>query len=224
MDWSQFDFTNPTISNSKIETILNCSLKYRFNYEDKLPTEPARALELGRTFDHLCDVGTLPEKLELLSDEDLSIVYARYHEYKKIMPTGRKQVPFQKSVGYKDWSIIGFVDLIPDGFPNAPIVDIKFSEKKWTAKKASYKTLQASIYAWAFDHDHFQYHVMNYAKPGLQTYPFNIGEIEVDQMLDKAVRAIRMIEEGIRKPEENPLCGWCDYQLQCVSFNKDKEN
>lgn len=218
-DWSQFDWSGHTISNFKIEIMLNCSLKFKFTCEDKIKTPPARALELGKTFDHLCEVGKLPDKLELLSDHDASVLYERYDEYKTIMPSGKKQVGFQKSVGYKDWSIIGFIDLVPDDFPNAPIIDIKFSEKKWTQRKAGYKTLQATIYSWALGHDWFQYHVMNYEKPGLQTYDFNIGEIEVDQMLDKAVRAIQLIESGTRKPNENVLCGWCDYQKYCPLFN-----
>lgn len=226
-DWSLFDWSGHTISNFKIEIMLNCSLKYKFTCEDKIKTPPARALELGKCFDHLCEVGTVPEKLELLSDDDVIVLSERYNEYKTIMPAGKKQVGFQKSAGYKDWSLIGFIDLVPDDFPNAPIIDIKFSEKKWTQKKAGYKTLQASIYAWALGHDWFQYHVMNYKESGLQTYDFNIGEIEVDQMLDKTVRAIQMIEGGVREPNENVLCGWCDFHDHCPLFNTtnlDKEN
>ena len=223
-DWSKFDWSGHTISNSKVETVNNCSLKYKFTSEDKIPMEPARALELGRCFDFLCEAGEITDDIKLLSEDDISVIWQRYNEYKAIMPVGRKQVPFQKSVEYKDWSLIGFMDLIPDTFPNSPIIDIKFSEKKWTSRKASYKTLQAAIYAWAMDHDHVQYHVMNYEKPGLQTYDMMIGEIETDRMLDEVISAIRKIESGIRKPEENILCGWCNYQSQCVEFNmKDKE-
>jgi len=218
-DWSQFDFSHPTISNFKVETILNCSLKYKFTCDDKLPTAPARALELGRTFDLLCETGEIPDDLKLLNEKDVSIIRERYQEYRGLMPVGKRQFSFQKMVDYKDWSLIGFIDLVPDEFPNAPIIEIKFSEEKWTQKKASYKGMQAAIYAWALEHDWVQFHVMNFKESGLQTFDMNIGEIEIDQMLENVVRAIRKIEDGIREPEENKLCGWCDYQVHCPLFN-----
>jgi CRISPR/Cas system-associated exonuclease Cas4 (RecB family) len=115
--------------------------------------------------------------------------------------------------------LIGFIDLLPDAFPNAPIIEIKFSEKKWNSRKAQYKWMQAAIYAWAMEHDFVQFHVMNYEKPGLQTFDMNISEIETDRMLDNVVKAIEKIESGIRKPEENKLCGWCDFQEHCPLFN-----
>ena len=218
-DWTQFNFLGHTISNTKVEAVNNCGLKYKFNYEDKIPTMAARALELGRCFDRLCESGEVPDDLKLLSQQDIEVIKERYEEYLPIMPVGKKQVGFQKDVGYKDWSLIGFMDLVPDAFPDAPIVEIKFSEKKWTQKKAGYKWLQAAIYAWAMEHDWVQFHVMNYEKPGLQTYDMNISEIETDRMLDDVVSAIRKIEDGVRSPEENVLCGWCNYQNRCPLFD-----
>ena len=221
-DWSQFDFSRPTISNFKVETMLNCGLKYKLQCEDKLPTPPARALELGRCFDSLCETGGhIPDDLKLLTEHDMTVITERFTEYQAIMPAGKKQVPFQKSVDYKGWSIIGFIDLVPDEFPNAPIIEIKFNEEKWNSKKASYKVMQAATYAWALNHDWVQFHVMNFKEPGLQTFDMNIGEIETDRMLDDAVKAIQLIEDGTRKPNENVLCGWCDFHDHCPLFNTD---
>jgi len=218
-DWSKFDWTGHTISNYKVENVNNCSLKFKFASEDKIPMQPARALELGTCFDTLCETGKIPDDLKLLNKHDIAVIQERYQEYKKVMPAGKKQVPFQKSVGYKDWSLIGFIDLLPDDFPNAPIIEIKFSEEKWNSRKASYKVMQATIYAWALDHDLVEFHVMNFKEPGLQIFPVPIHEIEIDKMLDDVVKAIEKIESGIRKPEENKLCGWCNYQSLCPLFN-----
>jgi hypothetical protein len=224
-DWTQFDFTNPTISISKADLALRCPLGYKYNYEDRLPRTESKALQMGKAFDGLCFDGKIPDGFNLLKPDDLALVGIRYQEYRKVMPRGPRQVPFQRKFDYGDWSVIGFIDLKPDDFPNAPLVEIKFSEKPWTAKKVQYDSnqRQAAIYAWACNHDFVQFHVMNAEKPGLQTYDVFIGEMEIDRALEDMVKACKVIEEGNREAVENPLCGWCNFKGYCPKFKIEGE-
>lgn len=225
-DWTKFDFTNPTISISKADLALRCPLGYKYNYEDKLPRTSSKILEMGKAFDGLCNTGKVPNNLTLLKPDDLALVGVRYQEYRKVMPLGAKQVPFQRTLDYGDWSVIGFIDLKPNDFPDAPIVEIKFSEKPWTARKVKYDNnqRQAIIYAWATDHDFVQFHVMNAKKPGLQTYDVWVNEMMIDATLEDMIKAVRVIEEGQREAIENPLCGWCDWQNACPKFKTKGED
>lgn len=235
-NFDDFKWDGPTISYSKMSTVLQCPGKYKLERIDKIKVPKSDALLRGAVFDNLCAGSPLTSEMlaelieierrvrdDELTEDPLPTIIERYEEYKGLMPEGRLQFPFQTSLGHKnkkgEYTVIGYIDLIPNNV-EMPIIEIKYSKEPWPDGK--YSQAQAALYAWVMGQDRVTFHIMNHARKGLQDKTLDIKASHIREIQEKLIQAAKIIDGGEFPFTPNKLCesGYCDYMEYCPTMGR----
>ena len=213
-----------------------CPAKWSYKYEQgiRAPYVPLAMLR-GTYFDWLC--GGKGRWRPATKLDGLRIIEQRYDEYRPLLPKAfTPQVAVEIDIGYHDWWVRGFIDILPDD-PAMPFVEIKLPSASWQRKKIAYNRMQIITYAQAIGRPGV-FHVSNMTEPGVQTFeekdylPRGKTQETAWMAIRKDyMRAIRLIESDDREPRPNILCKganehstWqCDYYDICQEKIKAKE-
>ncbi|MBI2238153.1 MAG: PD-(D/E)XK nuclease family protein [Actinobacteria bacterium] len=234
------------LSYSAINTYETCPAKYRFQYEDRLPSAPSPALSFGDSLHqalhlfHSRPVPVAPSLAELhdileavwvrdgFSDEPEERMYldhgrqvlAQYHRDN----AGSYRIPaaleFRFAVeieGVQLTGIIDRMDRIPGG--GYEIIDYK-TNRRLPPRSVIERDLQLSIYFLAAGEVwgiEPERLTLYYLLPGQRmTTTRTAGD--ADQLRRRIATVAERIAAGKFEPRENPLCDWCDYQRLCPVF------
>jgi putative RecB family exonuclease len=234
------------LSYSSISTYETCPAKYRYQYQDKLPTTSSPALSFGdalhRTLYRFHDrpvpvAPSLEELHEMLEAEWVGDGYrdpgeeALYRDHaRQILAdyhrvnAGSFRIPaaleFRFTVevdGIQLSGVIDRLDRIPGG--GYEIVDYKTS-RRLPPKAVIDRDLQLSLYYLAAKRIwgiEPERLTLYYLLPGERMSTFRTPADEEDLRRRIATVAER-IAAGKFEPRPNPLCDWCDFQQVCPLF------
>ncbi len=234
------------LSYSAINAYETCPAKYRFQYEDRLPSAPSPALSFGDSLHqalhlfHSRPVPVAPSLAELhdmleavwvrdgFSDQSEERMYldhgrqvlAQYHRDN----AGPYRIPaaleFRFAVeieGVQLTGIIDRMDRIPGG--GYEIVDYK-TNRRLPPQSRIDVDLQLSVYFLAAKEVwgiEPERLTLYYLLPGQRmTTTRTAGD--ADQLRRRIATVAERIAAGKFEPRENPLCDWCDYQRLCPVF------
>ncbi len=234
------------LSYSSISTYETCPAKYKFQYEEKLPTTSSPALAFGdalhRTLHRFHDrpvpvapsVEELHEMLdaewvddgyrdpgeEALYREHARQVLAEYHRAN----AGSFRIPaaleFRFTVeieGVQLSGVIDRMDRIPGG--GYEIVDYKTS-RRLPPKAIVDRDLQLSLYYLAAQEIwgiEPERLTLYYLLPGERMTTFRTPA-DADDLRRRIATVAERIAAGKFEPRANPLCDWCDFQHVCPLY------
>ncbi len=234
------------LSYSSISAYETCPAKYKFQYEEKLPTTSSPALAFGealhRTLHRFHDrpvpvapsVEELHEMLdaewvddgyrdpgeEALYREHARQVLAEYHRAN----AGSFRIPaaleFRFTVeieGVQLSGVIDRMDRIPGG--GYEIVDYKTS-RRLPPKAIVDRDLQLSLYYLAAQEIwgiEPERLTLYYLLPGERMTTFRTPA-DADDLRRRIATVAERIAAGKFEPRANPLCDWCDFQHVCPLF------
>ncbi len=234
------------LSYSSISAYETCPAKYKFQYEEKLPTTSSPALAFGdalhRTLHRFHDrpvpvapsVEELHEMLdaewvddgyrdpgeEALYREHARQVLAEYHRAN----AGSFRIPaaleFRFTVeieGVQLSGVIDRMDRIPGG--GYEIVDYKTS-RRLPPKAIVDRDLQLSLYYLAAQQIwgiEPERLTLYYLLPGERMTTFRTPA-DADDLRRRIATVAERIAAGKFEPRANPLCDWCDFQHVCPLF------
>jgi putative RecB family exonuclease len=234
------------LSYSSISTYETCPAKYRFQYQDRLPTSSSPALAFGdalhralyRFHDRPVPVAPSLEELhemlesewvgegyrdpgeEALYQEHARQVLADYHR----VNAGSFRIPaalefrFTVSVdGVELSGVIDRLDRIPGG--GYEIVDYKTS-RRLPPKAVVDRDLQLSLYYLASKEIwgiEPERLTLYYLLPGQRMTTFRTPA-DAEDLRRRIATVAERIDAGMFEPRANPLCDWCDFQHVCPLF------
>ena len=234
------------LSYSAISTYELCPAKYRFQYEDRLPTSTSPALSFGdslhralyRFHDRPVPVAPALEELhELLdlewvadgyrdpSEERTYLDHARsvladYH--RENAPSFRipAALEFRFSIEIEGVQINGVIDRM-DRLPGGgyEIIDYKTS-RRLPPKQQVDQDLQLSVYYLAAKEIwgiEPERLTLYYLLPRQRMTTFRT-EADADDLRKRIATVAERIGAGKFDPKPNPLCDWCDFQARCPVF------
>jgi putative RecB family exonuclease len=234
------------LSYSSISTYENCPAKYRFQYQDRLPTTSSPALSFGdalhralyRFHDRPVPVApSLKELHEMLESEWVGEGYrdteeeALYREHARQVLADYHRVNaasfripaalefrFTVSVdGVELSGVIDRLDRIPGG--GYEIVDYKTS-RRLPPKSVVDRDLQLSLYYLAAKEIwgiEPERLTLYYLLPGQRMTTFRTPA-DAEELRRRIATVAERIEAGMFEPRPNPLCDWCDFQHVCPLF------
>jgi putative RecB family exonuclease len=234
------------LSYSSLNTYELCPAKYRYQYEQRLPTSTSPALSFGdslhrtlyRFHDRPVPVAPALEELhEMLEyewvgdgyrdpSEDRTYfdharaVLADYH--KDNAPSFRipAALEFRFTVeiaGAQVSGVIDRMDRIPGG--GYEIIDYKTSRRLPPQHQVD-QDLQLSVYYLAAKEIwgiEPERLTLYYLLPGRRMTTFRTAA-DADQLRARIATAAERIAAGKFEPRPNPLCDWCDFQSRCPVF------
>jgi putative RecB family exonuclease len=234
------------LSYSSISTYENCPAKYRFQYESKLPTKPSPALSFGDSLhqtlhrfhnrpvpvapglaelNEMLESVWVPEGYADASEEATYLAHAfqvleQYHAENApnyVIPAALEH-RFQIEIeGVTVSGVIDRMDRIPGG--GYEIIDYKTNRKLPPLSRIN-DDLQLSIYylaakeVWGIEPERL---TLYFLLPG-QRLTTTRTEADTDQLRRRIATVAERIEAERFEPNENPLCGWCDFQQVCPVF------
>jgi RecB family exonuclease len=239
------------LSYSSINTYETCPAKYRFQYEERLPTGTSPALSFGdslhrslhRFHDRPVPVAPSLEELhEILEGEWVSDGYrdpseesvyldharqvlAQYH--RENAPAFRipAALEFRFTVEIEGVAINGVIDRM-DRIPGGgyEIIDYKTNRRlppRWKVDR----DLQLSIYYLAARE------IWGVEVERLTLYFLLPGErmstvrtpADADELRRRIAVVAERIDAGKFEPRQNPLCDWCEFQRRCPLFRHKYE-
>ncbi len=239
------------LSYSSISTYETCPAKYKFQYEDRLPTQGSPALSFGdslhralrRFHDRPVPVApTLPELHEMLEGEWLSDGYrdqaeerlyrdhawqvlAEYHTANADSFRIPAALEFRFTVEVEGVQISGVIDRM-DRIPGGgyEIIDYK-TNRRLPPKAVVDRDLQLSVYYLAAKE------IWGIEPERLTLYFLLPGErmttvrtpADADDVRRRIATVAERIEAGKFEPRQNPLCDWCDFQRLCPLYRHKYE-
>jgi RecB family exonuclease len=234
------------LSYSSIDTYETCPAKYRFRYEENLPTSPSPALSFGDSLHrslyrfHSRPVPVAPSLEELHEILDAVWVgegYADVSEERMYLDHGRQvlaqyhrdnaadyRIPaameFRFSIDVEGVQVSGVIDRM-DRIPGGgyEIIDYK-TNRRLPPRSRVDGDLQLSIYHLAARE------VWGIEPERLTLYYLlpaqRMSTARTNGDLDDLRRRIATVAERIEgmkfEPRQNPLCDWCEYQALCPLF------
>ena len=234
------------LSYSSINTYETCPAKYRFQYEERLPSAPSPALSFGDSLHqalyrfHSRPVPVAPPLEELLETLDAVWVadgYTTVSEEQTYLEHGRQvltqyhrdnaaayRIPaamefrFQIDVeGVQVSGVIDRMDRIPGG--GYEIVDYK-TNRRLPPQQRIDEDLQLSVYYLAAREVwgiEPERLTLYYLLPGQRMTTVRT-EADADTLRRRIVTVAERIQAGKFEPRQNPLCDWCDFQARCPLF------
>ncbi len=234
------------LSYSSIQTYETCPAKYRFQYEDHLPTSSSPALAFGdslhRTLHRFHDrpvpvAPALEELHEMLllewvpdgyrspEEEGLYLdhahqVLADYHHENASSFAIPAALEFRFTIqveGVQLSGVIDRMDRIPGG--GYEIVDYKTNRRLPPQARVD-QDLQLSVYHLAAKEIwgiEPERLTLYYLLPG-QRMTTSRTRAQIDDTRRRVAAVAERIEAGKFEPRANPLCDWCDYQARCPLF------
>jgi putative RecB family exonuclease len=238
-------------SYSSISTYELCPLKWRFQYEERLPTSTSPALAFGdslhralhRFHDRPVPVApSLGELHEMLDDEWVSAGYRdpgeeetyRAHGHQVLAEYHRDNAPsfripaalehrFTIEIeGAEVSGVIDRMDRIPGG--GYEIIDYKTSRRLPPRNRVD-ADLQLSVYYLAARE------IWGIEPDRLTLYFLLPGErmttvrtrTDADELRRRIATVAERIAAGKFEPRANPLCDWCDFQARCPLYRHKHE-
>ena len=234
------------LSYSSLSTYETCPAKFRFQYQERLPTGPSPALSFGdslhkalrRFHDRPVPVApSLPELQEFLQDEWVTEGYRNPEEEALYLDHGRHvlaqyhrenaeqfRIPaaleFRFAIDVEGVQVSGVIDRM-DRMPGGgyEIIDYKTS-RRLPPKSVVDKDLQLSVYHMAAREVwgiEPERLTLYYLLPG-QRMTTSRTPADADELRRRIATAAERIEAGKFEPRANPLCDWCDFQSRCPLF------
>ncbi len=234
------------LSYSAISTYELCPAKYRFQYEERLPTSPSPALSFGdslhralhRFHDRPVPVAPSVEELhEMLEGEWVSDGYRdpseeetyRQHarqvlsEYHRDNASGFRipaALEFRFTVEIEGAQVSGVIDRM-DRIPGGgyEIIDYKTSRRLPPRQQVD-RDLQLSVYHLAAKEIwgiEPERLTLYFLLPGERMTTSRTRE-DADELRRRIARVAERIAAGKFEPRQNPLCDWCDFQAQCPLY------
>lgn len=239
------------LSYSGINTYETCPQKFKFQYEDRLPSAPSPALSFGDSLHqalhafHSRPVPVAPsleELTEILDAVWVSAGFANPSEERMYHEHGRSvlaqyhrdnaadyRIPaalefrFQIEVeGVTVAGVIDRMDRIAGG--GYEIIDYK-TNRRLPPQDRIDRDLQLSIYALAARQVwgiEPERLTLYYLLPG-QRMSTTRSAADLDELRRRIVTIAERIGAGMFGPRENPLCDWCDFQELCPVFRHREE-
>ncbi len=239
------------LSYSAINTYELCPAKYRFQYEEKLPTGTSPALSFGdslhRTLYRFHDrpvpvAPTLAELHEMLDGEWVSAGYRdpseeetyRQHAWQVLSDYHREnadsfRIPaaleFRFTVEIEGAQVSGVIDRM-DRIPGGgyEIIDYK-TNRRLPPKDRVDRDLQLSVYYLAAKEIwgiEPERLTLYFLLPGERMTTFRTPA-DADELRRRIATVAERIAAGKFEPRQNPLCDWCDFQARCPLFRHKYE-
>jgi len=239
------------LSYSAISTYELCPAKYRFQYEDRLPTSTSPALSFGdslhRTLYRFHDrpvpeAPSLDELQEMLQGEWVSDGYRDPSEEETYLRHARQvlteyhrdnaadfRIPaaleFRFTIEVEGAQISGVIDRM-DRIPGGgyEIIDYKTS-RRLPPKQQVDRDLQLSVYHLAAREIwgiEPERLTLYYLLPGERMSTFRTAH-DSDELRRRIATVAERIAAGKFEPRQNPLCDWCDFQARCPLFRHKHE-
>jgi len=234
------------LSYSSINTYETCPAKYRFQYQDKMPTSGSPALTFGdvlhRTLYRFHNrpvpvAPSLDELLEMLesewtgdgfrdpSEEQLYLDHARqiladYHREN----VGSFRIPaaleFRFTVEVEGVQLNGMIDRM-DRIPGGgyEIIDYK-TNRRLPPKAVVDRDLQLSLYYLAAREIwgiEPERLTLYYLLPGQRMTTFRTPA-DAEELRRRIGTVAERIAARMFEPRQNPLCDWCDFQQVCPLY------
>jgi RecB family exonuclease len=234
------------LSYSSIQTYETCPAKYRFQYEERLPTRPSPALSFGDSlhqalhrfhdrpvpvppsFEELREIldcvwvseGYVDESEERMYRDHAEQVLAQYHREN----AGSYRIPaaleFRFSIELEGVQLTGTIDRL-DRIPGGgyEVIDYKTNRRLPPASVVE-QDLQLSVYNLAAREIwgiEPERLTLYFLLPGQRMSTSRTAE-DVDHLRRRIATIAERIEAGKFEPRENPLCNWCDFQPVCPVF------
>jgi putative RecB family exonuclease len=234
------------LSYSSISTYETCPAKYKFQYEDRLPTTSSPALSFGdalhRTLHRFHDrpvpvAPSLDELHEMLEDEWVEEGYrdpgeeALYRDHARQILTEYHRtnadsfripaaLEFRFTIEIEGVHLSGVIDRM-DRMPGGgyEIVDYKTS-RRLPPKAVVDRDLQLSVYYLAAKEIwgiEPERLTLYYLLPGERMSTFRTAA-DADDLRRRIATVAERIAAGKFEPRPNPLCDWCDFQPVCPLF------
>jgi putative RecB family exonuclease len=239
------------LSYSSISTYETCPAKYRYQYEERLPTTSSPALAFGdslhkalyRFHDRPVPVAPeLPELLEMLeiewvsqgyrdpSEERLYLDHARQvlSEYHRVN-AGSFRIPaameFRFTVEVEGVQLSGTIDRM-DRVPGGgyEIIDYK-TNRRLPPKAVVDRDLQLSLYYLAAREIwgiEPERLTLYFLLPGERMTTFRSAS-DAEELRRRIGTVAERISAGKFEPRQNPLCDWCDFQRVCPLYRHKYE-
>jgi RecB family exonuclease len=234
------------LSYSAISTYELCPAKYRFQYQDRLPTSTSPALSFGdslhrtlhRFHDRPVPVAPPIEELhELLEHEWVADGYRDASEERTYLDHARSvltdyhrenapsfRIPaaleFRFTVEIEGAQVSGVIDRM-DRIPGGgyEIIDYKTS-RRLPPKQQVDQDLQLSVYYLAAKEIwgiEPERLTLYYLLPRQRMTTFRT-QADADDLRRRIANVAERIAAGKFDPQPNPLCDWCDFQSRCPVF------
>jgi RecB family exonuclease len=239
------------LSYSSVNTYETCPAKFKFQYEDRLPSAPSPALSFGDSLHralhrfHARPVPVAPSLEELheildavwvtdgftdTSEERMyrdhgRQVLAQYHRENASHYRIPAALEFRFTIeveGVQLSGVIDRMDRIPGG--GYEIIDYK-TNRRLPPQAAIDRDLQLSIYHLAAREVwgiEPERLTLYYLLPG-QRMSTARTEADVEQLRRRIGTVAERIAAGKFEPRQNPLCDWCEYQRLCPVFRHKYE-
>jgi putative RecB family exonuclease len=234
------------LSYSSINTYETCPAKYRFQYQDKMPTSGSPALTFGdilhRTLYrfHNRPVPVAPSLDELLemvesewtgdgfrdpSEEQLYLDHARqiltgYHRENAESFRIPAALEFRFTIEVEGVQLNGMIDRM-DRIPGGgyEIIDYK-TNRRLPPKAVVDRDLQLSLYYLAAREIwgiEPERLTLYYLLPGQRMTTFRTPA-DAEDLRRRIGTVAERIAAGMFEPRQNPLCDWCDFQQVCPLY------
>jgi RecB family exonuclease len=239
------------LSYSSISTYETCPAKYRFQYEERLPTADSPALSFGdslhRALHRFHDrpvpvapsLGELHEMLELswradgyrdpgeelLHRDHARQVLAEYHRTNAASFRIPAALEFRFTIEVEGVALSGVIDRM-DRIPGGgyEIVDYK-TNRRLPPQAAIDRDLQLSVYHLAAKEIwgiEPERLTLYYLLPGQRMSTFRTPS-DTDELRRRIATVAERIAAGKFDPRPNPLCDWCEFQSRCPAFRHKYE-
>jgi putative RecB family exonuclease len=239
------------LSYSSINTYETCPQKFRFQYEDRLPTSPSPALAFGDSLHqalhrfHSRPVPVAPSADELQemlesvwvrdgfsdpSEERMYLdhgrqVLAQYHRENASTYRIPAALEFRFTIDIEGVQLAGVIDRM-DRIPGGgyEIIDYK-TNRRLPPQERIDRDLQLSIYAVAAKEVwgiEPERLTLYYLLPG-QRMSTTRTAADAEDLRRRIGTVAERIGAGMFEPRENPLCDWCEFQALCPIFRHREE-
>lgn len=239
------------LSYSSINTYETCPQKFKFQYEDRLPTSPSPALAFGDSLHqalhrfHSRPVPVAPSLEELQemlesvwvrdgfsdpSEERMYLdhgrqVLAQYHRENASEYRIPAALEFRFTIEVEGVHLAGVIDRM-DRLPGGgyEIIDYK-TNRRLPPQDRIDRDLQLSIYALAAKEVwgiEPERLTLYYLLPG-QRMSTTRTAADADELRRRIGTVAERIGAGMFEPRENPLCDWCEFQALCPVFRHREE-
>jgi RecB family exonuclease len=239
------------LSYSSISTYETCPAKYRFQFEERLPTGTSPALAFGdslhrtlyrfhdrpvpvapslQEFHGMLEFEWVREGYRDASEERLYFDHARQvlAEYHRVNAESFRipaALEFRFNIDVEGVRIAGVIDRM-DRIPGGgyEIIDYKTS-RRLPPRAVIDADLQLSLYYLAAKEVwgvEPERLTMYYLLPGERMTTFRTSA-DADELRRRIVTVAERIEAGKFEPRQNPLCDWCDFRPICPLYRHKYE-